>query len=79
VFDQVIVAVKAGLALTLHEMFLIGTIAILISLLVSLFMPTVPLLAAKKRPGTELGEGSPVSQSEDEVEEETRELEPAQA
>jgi len=59
-FDQVIVGVKAGLAITLHEMFLIGTVAILISLVVSLFMPTVPLLAAKIRPGADLGEGSPI-------------------
>jgi hypothetical protein len=78
-FDQVIVAVKAGLALTLHEMFLIGTVAILISLVISLFMPTVPLLAAKKRPGTALGEGSPVAQTEAEVDEEARELEGAKA
>ena len=74
-----IVAVKAGLALTLHEMFLIGAVAILISLVVSLFMPTVPLLAAKKRPGSELGEGSPVAETEAEIDEEAKELEPAQA
>jgi hypothetical protein len=59
-FDQVIVAVKAGLALTLHEMFLIGVVALLISLVVSVFMPNVPLLAAKKQPGASMGEGSPV-------------------
>jgi len=60
-------------------MFLIGTVAILISLVISLFMPTVPLLAAKKRPGTALGEGSPVAQTEAEVDEEARELEGAKA
>ena len=59
-FDQVIVAIKAGLALTLHEMFLIGVVALLISLVVSVFMPNVPLLAAKKQPGAGMGEGSPV-------------------
>ena len=59
-FDQAIVAVKAGLAVTLHEMFLIGAVAILISLVVSVFMPNVPLLAAKKQPGSTMGEGSPV-------------------
>jgi EmrB/QacA subfamily drug resistance transporter len=78
-FDQVIVAVKAGLAMTLHEMFLIGTVAILISVVVSLFMPNVPLLAAKKRPGADLGEGSPVPESEDEQEAEPKELESAKA
>jgi EmrB/QacA subfamily drug resistance transporter len=75
-FDQAIIAVKAGLAMTLQEMFLIGTVAILLSVVASLFMPNVPLLAAKKRPGAELGEGSPVPESE--TEEET-ELEPAKA
>ena len=74
-FDQAIIAVKAGLASTLHEMFLIGCVAILLSVVASLFMPNVPLLAAKKRPGTMLGEGSPVSETEAEV----AELEEAQA
>jgi EmrB/QacA subfamily drug resistance transporter len=67
-FDQAIVAVKAGLALTLHEMFLIGAGAILISMVVSVFMPNVPLLAAKKQPGAELGEGSPVPELEEAIE-----------
>ena len=59
-FDQVIMAVKAGLAMTLHEMFIIGAIAILISMVVSVFMPTVPLLAKRAQPGATMGEGSPV-------------------
>ena len=74
-FDQAIIAVKAGLASTLHEMFLIGFVAILLSVVASLFMPNVPLLAAKKRPATMLGEGSAVSETEAEV----AELEEAQA
>jgi MFS family permease len=78
-FDQAIVAVKAGLAMTLQEMFLIGTVAILLSLVVSVFMPNVPLLAAKKRPGAELGEGSPVPEDEPVDEDEAKELEPARA
>jgi EmrB/QacA subfamily drug resistance transporter len=78
-FDQAIVAVKAGLAATLHEMFLIGAVAILISLVVSIFMPTVPLLAAKKRPGATLGEGSPIADEESEDADEATELEPAKA
>ncbi|MDQ6878219.1 MAG: MFS transporter [Candidatus Dormibacteraeota bacterium] len=77
-FDQAIVAVKAGLAMTLQEMFLIGTVAILFSVVVSLFMPNVPLLAAKKQPGAELGEGSPVPESDPDGEE-SRELQPAKA
>ena len=78
-FDQAIVAVKAGLAVTLHELFLIGTVAIALSFIASLFMPNVPLLAAKKRPGADLGEGSPVPSTEEEIDEEARELEPAKA
>jgi EmrB/QacA subfamily drug resistance transporter len=78
-FDQAIVAVKAGLAVTLQEMFLIGTVAILFSVVVSLFMPTVALLAAKKRPGADLGEGSPVPEAESDDAEESNELEPAKA
>ncbi|MEP6751895.1 MAG: MDR family MFS transporter [Candidatus Dormiibacterota bacterium] len=78
-FDQAIVAVKAGLAVTLHELFLIGAVAIVLSFIASLFMPNVPLLAAKKRPGADLGEGSPVPSTEDEIDEEARELEPAKA
>src|SRR6202049_603028 len=76
-FDQAIVAVKAGLAVTLHEMFLIGTAAILISLVVSVFMPTVPLLAAKKQPGAGMGEGSPIPEPIEP--DEAAQLEPAKA
>jgi EmrB/QacA subfamily drug resistance transporter len=72
-FDQAIVAIKAGLAVTLQEMFVIGVVAILIALVVSLFMPNVPLQAAKKRPGADLGEGSPVPETD------PAELEPAKA
>jgi hypothetical protein len=36
-------------------------------------MPYVPLLAAKKRPGTMLGEGSPVAETEAQVAEELEE------
>jgi EmrB/QacA subfamily drug resistance transporter len=72
-FDQAIIAVKAGLAMTLHEMFLIGFVAILFSVVASLFMPNVPLLAAKKRPATMLGEGSPVAETEAQVAEELEE------
>jgi hypothetical protein len=78
-FDQAIVAVKAGLAVTLHELFLIGTVAIVLSFVASLFMPNVPLLAAKKRPGADLGEGSPVPETESELGAEDKELEPAKA
>jgi EmrB/QacA subfamily drug resistance transporter len=76
-FDQAIIAVKAGLAMTLQELFLIGFVAIAFSVVVSVFMPNVPLLAAKKRPGADLGEGSPVPESADTEDE--RELEPAKA
>src|ERR1700682_824560 len=76
-FDQVIVAVKAGLAVTLHEMFLIGVVALLISLVVSVFMPNVPLLAAEKQPGASMGEGSPIPEPVEPSE--AAEREPAKA
>jgi EmrB/QacA subfamily drug resistance transporter len=76
-FDQAIVAVKAGLALTLHDMFLIGMGAILISLVISVFMPNVPLVSAKRQPGAELGEGSPIP--EPAAPSDSKEREPAKA
>jgi EmrB/QacA subfamily drug resistance transporter len=63
-FDQAIVAVKAGLAATMHEVFLIALVAVVITIVVTLFMPTVPLLAARRRPGATLGEESPVPEAE---------------
>ena len=50
VFDQAMIAVKAGLATTLHEMFLIGAAVIAVALVASLFMPSVPLRG--KQPDT---------------------------
>ena len=62
-FDQAIVAVKAGLAATMHEVFLIALVAVVITIVVTLFMPSVPLLAARRRPGASLGEESPVPEA----------------
>jgi len=56
-FDQVLTAIKTGLALTLHEMFLIGFVVILIAAVASLFMPDVPL---KKSRDALLAEPTPV-------------------
>ena len=63
-FDQAIVAVKAGLAATMHEVFLIALVVVLITVVITLFMPSVPLLAARRRPGATLGEESPVPEAE---------------
>jgi hypothetical protein len=63
-FDQVIVAVKVGLASTMHEVFLIALVAVLITLVATVFMPSVPLLAARRQPGAELGAESPVPEPE---------------
>jgi hypothetical protein len=63
-FDQVIVAVKVGLASTMHEVFLIALLAVGITFVVTLFMPNVPLLAARRRSGAEVGEPSPVPEPE---------------
>jgi EmrB/QacA subfamily drug resistance transporter len=63
-FDQVIVAVKLGLASTMHEVFLIALVAVLVTFVATLFMPSVPLLAARRQPGAEVGEASPVPETE---------------
>ena len=42
-FDQVLEAVRAGLADTLHELFMIGIVAVLLAAVVTLLMPYVPL------------------------------------
>jgi Major Facilitator Superfamily len=63
-FDQIIVAVKEGLAATMHEVFLIALVAVLVTLVVTLFMPNVPLVAARRQPGAALGEESPVPEPE---------------
>ena len=44
----------------MHEVFLIALIFVLITTVATVFMPSVPLLAARRQPGTELGEASPV-------------------
>jgi hypothetical protein len=58
------VAVKAGLASTMHEVFLIALVFVLVTLVVTVFMPSVPLLAARRQPGAEVGEASPVPEPE---------------
>ena len=63
-FDQVIVAVKMGLASTMHEVFLIALVAVVVTLVATVFMPSVPLLAARRQSGAELGEESPVPEPE---------------
>jgi EmrB/QacA subfamily drug resistance transporter len=63
-FDQVIVAVKVGLASTMHEVFLIALAAVLVTVIVTVFMPNVPLLAARRQPGAAMGEESPVPEPE---------------
>ena len=54
-FDQAIVAVKEGLAATMQEVFLIALVAVLITFVATLFMPSVPLLAARRQPGSRDG------------------------
>jgi EmrB/QacA subfamily drug resistance transporter len=57
-FDQVIVAIKAGLAATLHELFLIAVVALLLAAVASVFMPYVPLRRTAR--GIPAGEAPPV-------------------
>lgn len=64
-FDKLIGAVREGLAVTLHEMFLIGMVAIALALVASVFMKEVPLTRVAPGMG---GEGSPVPETEEEAE-----------
>jgi hypothetical protein len=57
IFDQVLTAVRAGLAQTLRELFLIGLVAIVLAVVASLFMPDVPLRGTQPAP---LAEPAPV-------------------
>ena len=67
-FDQVMVAVKVGLAQTMHEVFLIALVFILVTMVATVFMPSVPLLSARRQPGAVIGEESPVAEAEAEAE-----------
>ena len=64
-FDKIIVAVREGLAVTLHEMFLFGLGAMALALVVTVFLKEVPLSNTRAGRG---GEGSPVPENEEEYE-----------
>ncbi|HEV2013243.1 MAG TPA: MDR family MFS transporter [Candidatus Dormibacteraeota bacterium] len=55
-FDQAMHAVRNGLALTLHDTFLIAFVLSSIALIASLFMPDVPLRARQPQPQPASGE-----------------------
>jgi EmrB/QacA subfamily drug resistance transporter len=55
-YDQALHAVRAALALTLHDVFLISVVLIAIALVVSLFMPDVPLRSRQTQGETATGE-----------------------
>jgi len=65
-FDKIIGAVREGLAVTLHEMFLFGLAAVGLALIASVFLKEVPLTRVSRGMG---GEGSPVPETEEEFEE----------
>jgi hypothetical protein len=56
IFDQVLHAIRAGLATTLHEVFLYGAAVLIVALIASVFLKDVPLRA--RQAGTE--ENAPV-------------------
>jgi hypothetical protein len=60
-FDQVIHATRAGLASTMHELFLIAAAILVVSLVATLFMREVPILTAGR--GVMAGEAPPVSEA----------------
>ena len=60
-FDQVIHAIRAGLASTMHELFLIAAAILVVSLVATLFMREVPIRTAGR--GAMAGEAPPVSEA----------------
>ena len=60
-FDQVIHAIRAGLASTMHELFLIAAVILVVSLVATLFMREVPIRTAGR--GAMAGEAPPVSEA----------------
>jgi hypothetical protein len=50
VFDQVIHAIRTALALTLHDLFLIAIVLIVLALVASLLLPDVPLRSRRLQP-----------------------------
>jgi EmrB/QacA subfamily drug resistance transporter len=57
IFDQVLHAIRIGLAATLHEIFLIGALVLILALIASVFLNDVPLRG--REPARE--EGAPVA------------------
>ena len=66
VFDRIIGAIREGLAVTLHEMFLFGIVAVFLALIASVFLKEVPLTNSRRGMS---GEGSPVPETEKQYEE----------
>jgi EmrB/QacA subfamily drug resistance transporter len=52
-FDQVLHAIRAGLATTLHELFLYGGAVLILALIASVFLRDVPLRGRQQEPGAE--------------------------
>ena len=52
-FDQVLHAIRVGLANSLHELFLYGGAVLVLALIASVFLKDVPLRGRKQEPGTE--------------------------
>ncbi|HVS05910.1 MAG TPA: MDR family MFS transporter [Candidatus Dormibacteraeota bacterium] len=57
IFDQVLHAIRAGLATTLHEVFLYGAAVLILALIASVFLNDVPLRGRQAAPE----EGAPVA------------------
>jgi hypothetical protein len=60
-FDQVIHATRVGLATTMHELFLIAAVILVVSLVATLFMREVPIRASGA--GAMAGEAPPVTKA----------------
>ncbi|MEO6797172.1 MAG: MDR family MFS transporter [Candidatus Dormibacter sp.] len=52
-FDQVLHAIRVGLANSLHEIFLLGAAVLVLALIASVFLKDVPMRGRKQEPGAE--------------------------
>jgi EmrB/QacA subfamily drug resistance transporter len=58
-FDQVVVAIRSALALSLHDVFTYAAVVVSVAVVVSLFLKEVPLKAREKPSADEVREGAP--------------------
>jgi EmrB/QacA subfamily drug resistance transporter len=64
IFDQVMHAVRQGLAVTLHDLFIVAVALLALALIATLFMPDVPLRATRRAQQPAFAEGPGAREAE---------------